>query len=212
MRYSEMFLTVKCLKYIYDTNVASAAESALNEYEATDFRGCQASLEQVEKLHLELNRASYEAMAVLDGSSKVLVDSRLEAELRRYLALRFVTFIRYVLLQMRNLMWFVVYGYFFACLSVKLYPFQGGKSLGDLLGLTFFIVLAMVGAMITGILRNPMLRLLEDKGSNPSGALQVIMHLATVGGVPLLALLAWQFPWIGQIAFSWLRPLWGAIH
>ena len=40
----------------------------------------------------------------------------------------------------------------------------------------------------------------------------VILHLVTVGGVPLLALLAWQFPWIGQIAFSWLRPLWGAIH
>jgi hypothetical protein len=212
MRFSEMFLTVKCLRYISGDVVASTAETALNEVEAEEFRDCQVSLEQAKALHNALNQASFAAIEVLEGMSTVPRDSHQEAELRRYLALRFVTFIRYVLLQMRNLTWFVVYGYFLACLSVKLYPFQGGKSLPDLLGVVFFIVLAMAGVMITGILRNPMLRLLEDRDSNPAGALQVILHLVTVGGVPLLALLAWQFPWIGQIAFSWLRPLWGAIH
>jgi hypothetical protein len=212
MRYSELFLTVKCLRSICGTETASSAEGALNDYETADFKNCQASLEQAKNLHDALTPGIFAAMALLEGSSIVVRDSRLEGELRRYLALRFVAFIRYVLLQMRNLTWFVVYGYFLACLSVKLYPFQGSRSLGDLLGLTFFIVLAMLGVMITGILRNPMLRLLEDKDSNAAGALQVILHLVTVGGVPVLALLAWQFPWIGQIAFSWLRPLWGAIH
>jgi hypothetical protein len=212
MRYSEFFLTVKCLRAICGTSTASTAEAALNDYEASEFKNCQPSFEQARKVHNALTPGIFAAMALLEGSSTVVKDSHLEGELRRYLALRFVAFIRYVLLQMRNLTWFVVYGYFLACLSVKLYPFQGGRSLGDLLGLTFFIVLGMLGVMITGILRNPMLRLLEDKDSNAAGALQVILHLVTVGGVPLLALLAWQFPWIGQIAFSWLRPLWGAIH
>ena len=212
MRFSEMFLTIKCLRNISGEGVASTAEAALNEVEVEEFNYCQVNLEQAQALHNALNQANFAAIEVLDGLSTVPPDSHQEAELRRYLALRFVTFIRYVLLQMRNLTWFVVYGYFLACLSVKLYPFQGGKSLPDLLGVVFFIVLAMTGVMITGILRNPMLRLLEDRDSNPAGALQVILHLVTVGGVPLLALLAWQFPWIGQIAFSWLRPLWGAIH
>jgi len=212
MRYSEFFLTVKCLRSIYGKQTASTAEAALNDYEAAEFKNCQASLEQAKNLQNALTPGIFDAMALLEGSSTVVKDSYLEGQLRRYLALRFVTFIRYVLVQMRNLTWFVVYGYFLACLSVKLYPFQGGKSLGDLLGLTFFIVLGMLGVMITGILRNPMLRLLEDKDSNPAGALQVILRLVTVGGVPLLALLAWQFPSIGQIAFSWLRPLWGAIR
>ena len=212
MRFSEMFLTVKCLRYISGDKIASNAEAVLNDYEAAEFRDCQATQDQARDLHIALNQASFAAMHVLEGSSTVVRDSHLEAELRRYLALRFVTFIRYVLLQMRNLIWFIVYGYFLACLSVKLYSYQGGRSLADLLGVTFFIVLAMLGVMMTGILRNPMLRSLEDKGSNPAGALQVILHLVTVGGVPLLALLAWQFPWIGQIAFAWLRPLWSAIH
>jgi hypothetical protein len=212
MRFSELFLAIKCLRKIYGGKVASAAESRLNEYEAMDFRGKQGTLQMTEELEAQLNLGSYEAVGVLEGNTQIPVNCSTETQLRKYLALRFVTFIRYVLLQMRNLVWFVVYGYFFACLSVKLYPFQGGKSLGDLLGLVFFIVLVILGAMIIGLLRNPMLHLLEDEGANPAGALQVIMHLATVGGVPLLALLAWQFPWVGQIAFSWLRPLWGAVH
>jgi hypothetical protein len=212
MRYSEFFLTIKCLRSICGTSTASTAEAALNDYEASEFKNCQPSIEQARRLHNVLIPGIFVAMALLEGNSSVVRDSHLEGELRRYLALRFVGFIRYVLLQMRNLTWFVVYGYFLACLSVKLYPFQGGRSLGDLLGLTFLIVLGMLGVMITGILRNPMLRLLEDKDSNAAGALQVILHLVTVGGVPLVALLAWQFPWIGQVAFSWLRPLWVAIH
>jgi hypothetical protein len=133
-------------------------------------------------------------------------------ELDRYLALRFITLIRYVLLQMRNLMWFVIYGYFLAVAAITFYPFQGGKNLSEMLAVTFVVVLVLMGMLVKGILRNPMLKRLEDPESNAASALQAFFHLLSVGGFPALALLAWQFPWIGRIAFSWLRPLLSAFH
>jgi hypothetical protein len=69
-----------------------------------------------------------------------------------------------------------------------------------------------MGMLVKGILRNPMLKRLEDPESNAASALQAFFHLLSVGGFPALALLAWQFPWIGRIAFSWLRPLLSAFH
>jgi hypothetical protein len=57
-----------------------------------------------------------------------------------------------------------------------------------------------------------MLKRLEDPESNIASVLEPFFHLLSVGGLPALALLAWQFPWIGQMAFSWLRPLLSAFH
>ena len=133
-------------------------------------------------------------------------------ELDRYLALRFISLIRYVLLQMRNLMWFVIYGYFLAVVAVTFYPFQGGKNLSEMLAVTFVVVLVLMGMLVMGILRNPMLKRLEDPESNAASALEAFFHLLSVGGFPALALLAWQFPWVGRMAFSWLRPLLSAFH
>ena len=113
---------------------------------------------------------------------------------------------------MRNLMWFVIYGYFLAVVSVTFYPFQGGKNLSDMLGVTFVTVLVIMAMLVTAVLRNPMLKRLEDSESNIASVLQASFHLMSVGGLPALALLAWQFPWIGQIAFSWLRPLLSAFR
>ena len=104
----------------------------------------------------------------------------------RHLALRLVTLIRYVLLQMRNLMWFVIYGYFLAVVSVTFYPFQGGKNLSDMLGVIFVIVLVIMAFLVTGVLRNPMLKRLEEHETNMASILEACVHMLSVGGLPAL--------------------------
>ena len=78
-------------------------------------------------------------------------------ELRLYLALRFVAFIRYTMLQIGTLIAFVAYGYVVAVLSIMFYAFEGRKTLGDLSLLTFVVLLIWIGTMMVQFQRNGML-------------------------------------------------------
>jgi hypothetical protein len=221
LRFDEMTLIIESLRKMERTQESKDAQKALEAYQTTDLNGRQSTETERDKLNETLNVRVKDALKHLgeeDGAEFQCAPSPQilpyqqdptegAAELDRYLALRLCTLVRYVLLQMRNLMWFVIYGYFLAVVSVTFYPFQGGKNLSDMLGVTFVIVLVIMAVLVTQVLRNPMLKRLEDHESNVGSALQAIFHLVTVGGLPALALLSWQFPSVGQIAFSWLRPL-----
>lgn len=222
LRFDEMTLIVASLHKMGDNDAANEAQKALEDYQNVDLRGEQPSCENRNALNRALNVHMKGALQSL-SNPETAVNTEIAScwqdylqpstyEFDRYLALRLTTLIRYVLLQMRNLMWFVVYGFFLAVLSVAFYPFQGGRNLSNLLGTVFTIVLVIMVALVADILRSPMLKRLEDRESNIASVLQASFHLLSVGGLPLLALLAWQFPWIGQIAFSWLRPLLNAVR
>jgi hypothetical protein len=229
LRFDEMALIIESLRRMKRLTDAETAQKALGVYQNGDLQGRQPIQKDRDDLNEALNVCVEDALEQLEekraiepqgigGFLKSLCwrnvepDSDHAEELDRYLALRMVTLIRYVLLQMRNSMWFVIYGYFLAVVAVTFYPFQGGKNLSDMLGVTFVIVLVVMGMLVAEVLRNPMLKRLEDRDSNVASVLQACFHLLSVGGLPALALLAWQFPWIGQIAFSWLRPLLSAVR
>ena len=129
-----------------------------------------------------------------------------------YVAYRFVALFRYTMLQIRNMLWFLVYGYTCLLLSIAVYPFQGRQSLGGLLSLVFLTLLVGVAVLMFQMDRDPILRRLD----NPSGAvgnfLSVASNLIMVGGIPLLAVLASQFPSVADFFSSWVRPLTGALH
>jgi hypothetical protein len=40
----------------------------------------------------------------------------------------------------------------------------------------------------------------------------LFLHLASYGGIPLIALVASQFPSVGRFLFSWVEPALEAIH
>ena len=100
---------------------------------------------------MALNVCVQEALQQLEENTAAKAQAR---AFDRYLTLRLSTLVRYVLLQMRNSMWFVIYGYFLAVVSVTFYPFQGGKNLSDILGVTFVIVLVIMGVLVTQVLRD----------------------------------------------------------
>jgi hypothetical protein len=236
-RFDEMTLIIESLLRMGHPDEAKTAQTTLEKYQNCDLEGRQPTPEDRDELNASLNVCLAEALKQLPdkcaekareketkGQESVCEALRSAlckdderpfdraGELDRYLALRLVTVIRYVLMQMRNFMWFIIYGYFLAVVSVTFYPFQGGKNLSDMLGVTFVIVLGIMAVLVTAVLQNPMLKRLEDGESNIASVLQACFHLLSVGGLPALALLAWQFPWVGQLAFSWLRPLLSAFR
>jgi len=210
LRFDEMSLIIESLMKMGYSSEASEAKRMVETYQHADLEGRQPRQRDRDELNQALNVRLADSINQLHLPRTDMNGGSFELD--RYLALRFVTLIRYVLLQMRNLMWFVIYGYFLAIVAVTFYPFQGGKNLSEMLAVTFAVVLVLMAMLVTGILRNPMLKRLEDPESNIASVLEPFFHLLSVGGLPALALLAWQFPWIGQMAFSWLRPLLSAFH
>ena len=60
--------------------------------------------------------------------------------------------------------------------------------------------------------RDPILRRLDHPEGTVGNFLSVASNLIMVGGIPLLAVLASQFPGVADFFFSWVRPLMGASH
>jgi hypothetical protein len=132
--------------------------------------------------------------------------------LELYVAYRFVALFRYVMLQLRNMLIFVVYGY--ACLVVGMtaYPFQGRESLGTLMSVTFILLLGGVAAMMVQMYRDPVLQQLEEPSTGLGETLGIAAKVIGVAGVPLLAVLASQFPSVAGVILNWIQPLVEASH
>jgi hypothetical protein len=203
-------LTFEALERILrdDGPKVEEAKRAVQAIIAADAQGNQATKEQSKDLNEKLNLAMGQAYGALDGAHDGIGGESLPV----YIALRLVALIRYALLQMRNLLYFVVYGYMLAAISVISYPFQGRKSLGELLSLVFAGLLVGVGVILVGIQRNSMLSRLEKGSGEGTSYIEIARNLLSVGGIPALALVASQFPSVAQYALSWLRPVLGALH
>jgi len=147
-----------------------------------------------------------------DASSDSAVSPGERNLLELYVAYRFVAFFRYVMRQLRNLLTFVIYG--FACLVVGIaaYPFQGRESLGTLMSLIFVLLLGGVAAMMVQMYRDPILKRLERPSSGLSGTFDILTKVIGVAGVPLIAVLASQFPSVADVLLNWVRPLVEASH
>lgn len=154
----------------------------------------------------------------------VLMDSAVESlssntfsnpkrdELDEYLALRLVALIRYGMLHIGVLISFVAYGFVLAVGSIMFYPFEGRKTMGELLVITFVALLIWVGTMMVQFQRNEMLSRLDGSIPGEANYGQVVLHLLTVGGLPLIAILTSQFPGIANFAYTFFRPLLGVLH
>ena len=131
----------------------------------------------------------------------------------KYLALRFSALIRYSMVQIRNMLWFCLWGYVCLLLSVRLYPFQGRHTLSLLMTIVFMALLLAIGGMFSQMESDPILGRLEDaKNVGESSFLRVAGKLLSVGGVPLLAVLASQFPAFAELVSGWIKPISDALH
>jgi hypothetical protein len=171
-------------------------------------RGELPNPKEIEKLNEGLNSRMGDAGPFLEPHA--LPGSELAVEqngLKLYACYRFVSLIRYSMLQLRNMLTFVVYGYAALLLCITLYPFQGRRTLGSLMTFVFLLLLSGITVLLIQMSRDPILKSFEpDRGGGVSESFALVSKVFTIGGVPLLAILASQFPSIAEFFVSWIRP------
>jgi hypothetical protein len=161
----------------------------------------------INKLGNYLNERLIEASTLLLTDYGACTDeSNPKHDIAKYVALRFASLIRYAMLQIRLLLCFTVYGYAFLVLCIMSYPFQGRRILGALLSISFLVLLVLIGYLFVQMDKDGILSRLENSTEGKVSYGGVLSHVIRLGGIPLLAILASQFPEISDFLFSWVRP------
>jgi hypothetical protein len=90
-------------------------------------------------------------------------------------------------------------------LGMTSYSFQAPHMIGRFLMVLFAAIACMLGTCMAQMERDPILSRIA--GSKP-GELSAgfYLKLARYGALPLLGLLAWQFPWLSNLLSSWIEP------
>ena len=121
-----------------------------------------------------------------------------------FLALQYVTLIRYGFFQMRNFLEFVTGGFILMVMAVYVYPFEDHLLLGAA-NITMFALLAVGMLMAFAQMdRDPVLSRLSS--TKPKLDMNFVWRVVSYGSLPLLALLGSQFPTVGNFLFSWVQP------
>ena len=129
-----------------------------------------------------------------------------------YAALRYVALIKYVNAQMRALLAFVLYGYVFLIIGFKTYPFQGQHTISSILTVVFTIIFAFAAVLFVQMDTNELLSILERTTPGKANYFEAALRLLTVGGIPLIAFVASQFPVFERFLLSWVRPTLESLH
>jgi hypothetical protein len=127
-----------------------------------------------------------------------------------FLALRMLIFIRYVLRQLRNWIGFIAAGFVISIISMNSYPFQGHRWIGLTSLFTLLAIGTGVGFVFAEMDRDAILSRLSNTKANELGP-TFFLRLARFGALPLLTVLAAQFPSINRALFFWIKPAFEAL-
>ncbi|MBZ5678506.1 MAG: hypothetical protein LAO24_00210 [Acidobacteriia bacterium] len=122
-----------------------------------------------------------------------------------FVAIRFVAFIRYVSLQSINLLWFLSIAFILTVASLRSYPFLAHRAIGWTLTLAFVVLGFWIVLIFSQMERDAILSRLSN---TEPGTLSrdFYVRVLSYGALPLLTVLASQFPSIGRFLFSWVQP------
>jgi len=122
-----------------------------------------------------------------------------------YVALRCVVFIRYASLQLRNLLGFLSAGFILSLISLRSYPFQSPRSIEWTMTAVFVVLSAGIVYAFAGMDKDA---ILSRVSQTEAGKLdrEFFVRVVSFGALPLLTVLASQFPSIGRFLFSWVQP------
>jgi hypothetical protein len=165
--------------------------------------GSREKLKTYQTLQNELLKAAIILAPGLTGDTKDQVEV--------FFALRYLTYIRYVMLHLRNLATFVTFGYMLLALSLGSYPFLAPRAIA------WFLSLLLIGLSLPVVLvflemsRNAILSRLTS--TTPGKAdWGFATRTASFAALPLFSMLGSHFPFIGRYVFSWLQPALKSLH
>ena len=126
-------------------------------------------------------------------------------------ALRYVALIRYMMLQLQNQLSFLTAGFILTAIALNCYPFQGEDYFRWWLTGIFIIIGTVVVKVFVQMSRDVTLSLLTDtKAGAVDGNFYV--RIVTAGALPVLTIIASQFPSVGRFLFSWIQPALSALR
>jgi hypothetical protein len=124
---------------------------------------------------------------------------------QRFVTLHYSSFILYGVRQIQNLLLFLSSGFVLLMISLNCYTIQAPQSIGRLLMILFVILGAATFSCLAGLERDTLLSRISgsDPGKFNSG---FYLKLASYGGLPVLSVLASEFPSISNFLLSWVEP------
>jgi hypothetical protein len=128
-----------------------------------------------------------------------------------FVVLRFVALINYVGLQLRNLLSFMSFAFILAVISLRCYPFLAHRTIGWTLTVLFLLMAVPIVCVFAQMDRDAVLSRLSDTDPGKLDK-EFYLRLISYGALPLLTVLASQFPAIGRFLFSWVQPAVEALH
>jgi hypothetical protein len=123
-----------------------------------------------------------------------------------FLATPYLVFIRCALLQMRNLLMFVAGGFVLAALAPSVYPFQSRHLIGWVMTAVLVVFGSGIAVAWAQMDRDGLLSRITNKPPGSIEAGSFVLRLAAFGGLPLLTVVATQFPAVSHFLFSWVQP------
>jgi hypothetical protein len=138
-------------------------------------------------------------------NKKVTAEELLVILKEEFVAFRYLTFIRYVFRSLRNLLGFIIVAFILSVISLSSYPFQGHRWIGVAGTVTFLALGTGIAVVFAGLDRDAILSRITATKPNEVGA-TFYLRLAQFGALPLLTVVASQFPSVNRFLFSWVQP------
>ena len=128
-----------------------------------------------------------------------------------FVVLQYISFIRYVMRQLRNLAWLLSVGFLFVALSLSSYNFQAPQAIGRFLLALFLVEGGLVTLVLAQMERDGVLSRLAGSAEGELNK-DFFLHVLRFGALPALGLLASIFPSVASFLFSWVQPGLQSIH
>jgi hypothetical protein len=122
-----------------------------------------------------------------------------------FLAFRYLSLVRAVLVNLRYLMGFISTAFVLTIVAWNIYPFQPRAGVDWTFTGLLFILGAGVITVFAQMHRNPILSRITNTDINGLGG-AFFLRLATFGAVPVFTWLAYQFPGIGNTLLRIIQP------
>lgn len=129
-----------------------------------------------------------------------------------YIAMRFGAYLRYVTLQLKNLMTFMSLGLLPLLLAAVSYPFRESESIAWCLVIVVAMLLFSVGTVLIQMDRDSLLSRMSETTPGKVDRSAFLWHMLSVGSLPVVTALSALFPSVGNFIFSWLQPLLTSFH
>ncbi len=128
-----------------------------------------------------------------------------------FVAMHFTPFLLYSIRQIQNLVWFLSLGFVSLAVSMNADSPQSPQLISRFLLGLFLLIAVTMWRCLAGIERDPILSRIEGTKAEQLSA-EFYFKLLAYGALPVLGLLASEFPSIANFLFSWIEPTLAALR